>query len=108
MSDARSLDAVEQLLALAGEAGLSLVHMALGFVTAHPLVTSAILGPRTRAQLDDLLAGTEVRPDDDLLDRIDAIAPPGEDIGLNEANYNPPTILDSGLRRRPMPDRAAA
>jgi aryl-alcohol dehydrogenase (NADP+) len=108
MSDARSLDVIEQLLPLAVDAGLSLTHMALGFVTAHPGVTSAILGPRTMPQLDDLLAGMEVRLSDDLLDRIDRIAAPGVDIGVNGANYNPPAILDAGLRRRPVSERAAA
>ncbi len=108
MNDARSLDAVEALIPLAQDAGLSLTHMALGFVMAHPAVTSAILGPRTMVQLDDLLAGTDVRLSDDLLDRIDQIAPPGVDIAVNGANYNPPALLDSGLRRRPLPDRVAA
>ena len=28
-------------------AGLTLIQLALGFVTAHPAVTSAIIGPRT-------------------------------------------------------------
>ncbi len=108
MNDARSLDAVEALIPLAQDAGLSLTHMALGFVMAHPAVTSAILGPRTMAQLDDLLAGTDVRLSDDLLDRIDQIAPPGVDIAVNGANCNPPALLDAGLRRRPLPDRVAA
>src|ERR1700761_1912058 len=61
MSNERSLDAVEALLPLAAEAGMSLTHMAMAFVMAHPGVTSAILGPRTMAQLDDLLAGAEIR-----------------------------------------------
>lgn len=108
MTDERTLDVVEKLIPLAQEAGLSLVHMALGFVMAHPAVTSAILGPRTMPQLDDLLAGAEVKLSDDVLDRIDQIAAPGIDIGLNEANYNPPAILDAGLRRRPISDRVAA
>jgi aryl-alcohol dehydrogenase (NADP+) len=108
MSDARSLDAVEQLIPLAQEAGLSLTHMALAFVMAHPGVTSAILGPRTMPQLDDLLAGAEVRLSDDVLDRIDQIVPPGTDVGLNEAAYKPPAILQAGLRRRPTVERAAA
>jgi aryl-alcohol dehydrogenase-like predicted oxidoreductase len=108
MSDARSLDAVEQLIPLAEEAGLSLTHMAMAFVMAHPGVTSAILGPRTMQQLDDLLAGAEIRLSDDLLDRIDQIVPPGIDVGLNEANYQPPAIKQAGLRRRPIPERAAA
>jgi aryl-alcohol dehydrogenase (NADP+) len=108
MSDERSLDAVEQLIPLADQAGLSLTHMAMAFVMAHPGVTSAILGPRTMQHLDDLLAGAEVRLGDDLLDQIDRIVPPGTDVGLNEAGYNPPAILQAGLRRRPAAERAAA
>jgi len=77
MSDERRLDAVEQLIPVAAEAGLSLTHMALAFVASHPGVTSAILGPRTMEQLDDLLAGAKVVLDDAVLDRIDAIVPPG-------------------------------
>ncbi len=108
MSDERSLDAVEQLIPLAEEAGLSLTHMALAFVMAHPGVTSAILGPRTMPHLDDLLAGAGVRLADDVLDRIDRIVPPGTDVGLNEAAYVPPAILKTELRRRPAAERAAA
>jgi aryl-alcohol dehydrogenase (NADP+) len=108
MSDARSLDAVEQLIPLAAEAGLSLTHMAMAFVVAHPGVTSAILGPRTMAQLDDLLAGADIRLSDDVLDQIDRIAPPGTDTGVNEAAYVPPAIAQAGLRRRPGSERAAA
>jgi aryl-alcohol dehydrogenase (NADP+) len=108
MGDERSLDVIEQLIPLARDAGLSLTHMALGFVMAHPVVTSAILGPRTMEQFDDLLGSVEVRLSDDLLDRIDQIAAPGVDIGVNGANYSPPAIVDAGLRRRPVPDRAVA
>jgi aryl-alcohol dehydrogenase (NADP+) len=108
MSDARSLDAVEQLIPPAEEAGLSLTHMAMAFVMAHPGVTSAILGPRTMQHLDDLLAGAEVRLSDAVLDRIDQIVPPGTDVGLNEAAYNPPAILKAELRRWPTAERAAA
>jgi aryl-alcohol dehydrogenase-like predicted oxidoreductase len=108
MSDPRSLDAVEQLIPLAEEAGLSLTHMALAFVMAHSGVTSAILGPRTMQHLDDLLAGAEVRLSDDVMDRIDQIVPPGTDVGLNEAAYKPPAIVKTDLRRRPSAERAAA
>jgi aryl-alcohol dehydrogenase-like predicted oxidoreductase len=108
MSDERSLDAVEQLISLAEQAGLSLTHMAMAFVMTHPSITSGILGPRTMQHLDDLIAGYEVRLSDDVLDRIDQIVPPGTDIGLNEANYNPNAILHADLRRRPNAERAAA
>ena len=43
----RKLDAAEALAALADEAGLSLIHLALAFVVNHPTVTAAIIGPRT-------------------------------------------------------------
>jgi aryl-alcohol dehydrogenase (NADP+) len=108
MSDTRSLEAVEQLIPLAADAGLSLTHMAMAFAIAHPGVTSAILGPRTMQQLDDLLAGAEIRLTDDLLDRIDQIAPPGVDISPNRPNYVPPAIAIPALRRRPVGERAAA
>lgn len=108
MSDERSLEAIEQLIVLANEAGLSLTHMAMAFVIAHPGVTSAILGPRTMQHLDDVLAGADVRLSDDVLDRIDQIAPPGTDVGLNEAAYNPPAVLKAELRRRAVTERAAA
>ena len=108
MSDARSLDAVEDLIPVAEAAGLSLTHLALGFVIAHPGVTSAIIGPRTMAHLDDALAGLEVRLSDEVLDQIDAIVAPGADIIPLEAAYKTPAITTAGLRRRPVADRAAA
>lgn len=109
MSDERSLDKVEQLLPLAQSAGMSLMHMALAFVVAHPALTSAIIGPRTMDQLDGLLAGAEVALDDELLDRIDEIVPPGVDVApLEGAAYAPPSIMQAWQRRRPVAERAAA
>src|SRR5439155_14107832 len=57
----RKLDAVEDLLVVADKAGVSLAHLANAFVLAHPAVTAAIIGPRTPEQLEDLLAGADVR-----------------------------------------------
>ena len=109
MSDEGSLDAVEALIPLAESAGLSLMHMALAFVVAHPALSAAIIGPRTMEQLDGLLAGAEVTLSDDLLDAIDAIVPPGVDVApLEGAAYQPPAIAQAGLRRRPVAERAAA
>ncbi|MEV4050050.1 aldo/keto reductase [Amycolatopsis sp. NPDC049688] len=108
LSDERRLDVVEQLVPLAAEAGLPMTHLAMAFVIAHPGVTSALLGPRTMPQLDDLLAGLEVRLTDDVLDRIDEIVPPGTNIGALDQNYQPPAVHDPGLRRRPLAERAAA
>jgi aryl-alcohol dehydrogenase-like predicted oxidoreductase len=106
--DERKLDVVEQLVPLADKAGLPMTHLAMAFAIAHPGVTSAILGPRTMQQLDDLLAGAEVTLDDDILDRIDEIAPPGTDAGPNDVAYTPPAISTVSLRRRPASERSAA
>ena len=109
MSDERSLEVVERLISLAQDAGLSLTHMAIAFVLAHPGVTSAIIGPRTMKQFDDLLAGAGVTLDEALLDRIDEIAPPGADIApLEGSAYTPPALKSAELRRRPVTERAAA
>ena len=109
MSDEGSLDAVEQLVALAQDAGLSLIHMALAFVVTHPALTSAIIGPRTMEHLDGYLSGAEVVLSDEVLDRIDAIVPPGVDVApLDRAAYLPPSIVQATLRRRTVAERAAA
>jgi aryl-alcohol dehydrogenase-like predicted oxidoreductase len=68
-SDERRLDAVERLIPLAEEAGLSMPHLAMAFAISHPGVTSALLGARTMEQLDDLIAGVDVVLSDDVLDR---------------------------------------
>jgi aryl-alcohol dehydrogenase-like predicted oxidoreductase len=107
-SDERRLDAVEKLIALAEEAGLPMTHLAMAFAVAHPRVTSAIIGPHTMEQLDDLLASAEVTLTDEILDRIDEIVPPGTDAGQLDQAYLPPALLSSSLRRRPDSERAAA
>jgi len=108
LSDERRLDTVEQLIPLAQDAGMSLTHMSMAFAIAHPGVTSAIIGPRTMDHLDDLLAGAEITLTDEILDRIDAIVPPGTDVGTLDMAYNPPAIQQSRLRRRVPGERSAA
>jgi aryl-alcohol dehydrogenase-like predicted oxidoreductase len=108
MTDERNLDAVERLIPIAQASGLSLTHMAMAFVMAHPGVTSAILGPRTMPQLDDLLAGAGVVLSDEILDRIDEVVAPGADAGPMGAIYVPPALSQASLRRRPSSERSAA
>lgn len=108
LRDERRIDAVEDLIPLAEEAGLPLTHLALAFVIAHPGVTSALIGPRTMEQLDDLLAAADVRLSDELLDRIDAIVPPGTGVGRMDQQYNTPPIESPALRRRLLEERSAA
>ncbi|MFI0410086.1 aldo/keto reductase [Actinomadura sp. 3N508] len=100
-------DAVERLTKIAESAGLSLTHLALGFVTEHPAVTSTIIGPKTPEQLDDLLAGADVRLDAAVLDAIDEVVPPGTDIaGIDHGSGNP--ALKPENRRRQDKERIDA
>ncbi len=94
------LDAVEQLAAIADEAGLTLIQLALGFVTAHPGVTSAIIGPRTLDHLRSQLTAADTVLSADVLDAIDAVVAPGVDLAAHEKNDTPPALLDPALRRR--------
>ena len=108
LTDARRVDVVEQLQPLAADAGLPMTHLAMAFTIAHPGVTCALLGARTEAHLDDLLAGLDVTLSDDVLDRIDEIVPPGSDVGALDQAYQPPALGEPSRRRRPLAARAAA
>jgi aryl-alcohol dehydrogenase-like predicted oxidoreductase len=95
----RKLDLVEELVKVADDAGISMTHMAIAFTLAHPAVTSAIIGPRTMDQLQDLLAGADVRLDDATLDAIDRIVPPGTVVDENDRGFWP-WWFDPARRRR--------
>ncbi len=106
--NARKLEVVERLATLADDAGVSMTHLAMAFVMAHPAVTSAIIGPRTMDQMADLLAGAEVQLDDAVLDAIDEIVPPGHNVNPNDWGYLPPSLVQASERRRPAGARGAA
>ncbi|MFJ8667796.1 aldo/keto reductase [Streptomyces sp. NPDC093600] len=101
------LEAVERLVALAEEIGCSLPQLAIAFAAAHPAVTSVIVGPRTMEQLEGLLKGAPLVLDDDVLDRVDEIVPPGTNLYQPDGVWRPPALTDASLRRRPVGDRAA-
>jgi aryl-alcohol dehydrogenase-like predicted oxidoreductase len=91
--NAAKLAAVEALALLAEQSGLSLIHLALGFVLEHPAVTAPIIGPRTFEQLEDLLGAAELKLTEEERERLAAHAPPpvmypqrmlSEQVGLGE------------------------
>ena len=100
-ANAAKLDAADALGALADEAGLTLVQLAIAFVTRHPAVSSAIVGPRTIEHLDAYLAADGVELSGDVLDRIDAIVPPGHTVNVADNGWaTSTTTLDPAFRRR--------
>jgi aryl-alcohol dehydrogenase-like predicted oxidoreductase len=95
----RKLEATERLGALADEAGLPLIEMAIAFVANHPAVTSAIIGPRTMEQLDSQLPAADVELDPALLDRIDEIVQPGVNLNPADTSYGEQVLQPSRRRR---------
>jgi len=93
----RKLDLVAELSGLADSAGMTLPQLAVAFVTSHPAVTSAIIGPRVMEHLESLLPAGEITLSDEILDRIDALVPPGT--LLNPLNDMPSGALRSQMRR---------
>src|SRR5204862_1588683 len=55
----RKLEAADALARLAEEAGLTLIELALAFVIRHPVVTAAIIGPRTMEHLESQLPAAD-------------------------------------------------
>jgi aryl-alcohol dehydrogenase-like predicted oxidoreductase len=100
-ANAAKLDAADALGALADEAGISLIQMAVAFATRHPAVTSAIIGPRTMDHLDAYLAADGIDLPSDLLDRIDQIVPPGVTINVadNMWGFGTPALSAASRRR---------
>jgi aryl-alcohol dehydrogenase-like predicted oxidoreductase len=95
----RKLDLIEPLEQVAKAAGVSLTHLAMAFVLAHPAVTSAIIGPRRPEHLRDLLAGADVRLDPDTLDAIDELVAPGTVVNDPDRGWEPPWMTPDARRR---------
>jgi aryl-alcohol dehydrogenase-like predicted oxidoreductase len=97
----KKFEAADALAHVADEAGMSLIHLAIGFVVAHPAVTSAIIGPRTMEQWKGQADAGDVVLTPDVLDRIDEIVPPGTTLNPADSGYVPPALQRAWERRRP-------
>jgi aryl-alcohol dehydrogenase-like predicted oxidoreductase len=95
----RKYEVVEALAGVAEKAGVPPAHLALAFTLAHPAVTSAIIGPRTMEQLEDLLAGSDVHLDPGILDAIDEVVPPGTLVDEADRGWDPPWMVPDARRR---------
>jgi aryl-alcohol dehydrogenase (NADP+) len=67
----REFDAVDQLKAVAAEAGVSMATMAVGWVLANPAITAPIVGASRPEQLADSLAAADAPLPADLKKRLD-------------------------------------
>jgi aryl-alcohol dehydrogenase-like predicted oxidoreductase len=87
----------QQLRPLAEARGCTLSQYALAWVLANPIVTSAIIGPRTMEQLEDNLPALDVTLTGEDERAVDALVPPGWRNGRGFADPNYP------VRGRPAP-----
>ena len=72
-------DQVARYETLCADMGEPPATVALAWVLANPVVTAAIIGPRTRSQLEASLRALDLRLSEDMLRRLDTIWPgPGE------------------------------
>jgi aryl-alcohol dehydrogenase-like predicted oxidoreductase len=95
----RKLEATQALAEVAGDAGVSLLELAIAFVVNHPAVTSAIIGPRPMEQLDGQMPAADLALDAAVLDRIDEIVRPGVNINPADTSYGE-QVLQPAARRR--------
>ncbi|WP_127115134.1 aldo/keto reductase [Shimia sediminis] len=66
----RVFDAVDAYLAIAQRHGLDPIHMALAFTVQRPFLASTIFGATRLAQLEHILAGTDLRLSDEVMAEI--------------------------------------
>lgn len=97
---ASKLEAVVALEAVAADAGIDLITLALAFTLAHPAVTSTIVGPRTLGQLESQLPAADTVLTPEILDRIDEIVEPGRTIASSDLAFTPTSLRDKTQRRR--------
>jgi aryl-alcohol dehydrogenase-like predicted oxidoreductase len=93
------LEAADALAQLAEDNGMTLIELALAFVIRHPAVTAAIIGPRTMEHLESQLPAADVELSDEVLDRIDAIVPPGTNFSKVDEGWQNPALRSMARRR---------
>ena len=92
----RKFEAADALGALADEAGIPLIEIAIAFVLNHPAISAAIIGPRTLEHLESQLPGGDphARPRAAGPDRRDR--PAGDELQLRRRGLQQPRARPAG------------
>jgi len=75
--NAAGIDVGNRFVALANEAGIPPIQLAVLWVKDQPAVTAPIIGPRTLSHLDDFLPVGDMRLSDEMRRACDELVPPG-------------------------------
>ena len=92
-------EVINRLQEVADQAGITLAHMAMAFTQEHPFVTASIIGPRTIEQLHEILKGSNIRLNANILDHIDRIVAPGKTLDDLERGWTPDWLAANRRRR---------
>ena len=89
--NAHGIDVGRRFVALADQAGISAVQLAVLWVKDQPGITAPIVGPRTLAHLEDYLPVADMRLSDELRAACDELVPPGGMVANfhNSAGWGP-------------------
>ena len=82
-----SFEVAQKIKPLCVAHGKTMTQFALNWILANPIISAAIVGPRTMTQLEDNLGCLGWDIDSAALDQIDRLVPPGEHTGTG---YNDP------------------
>ncbi|MDA0748354.1 MAG: aldo/keto reductase [bacterium] len=84
-----SFEVAQKLKPLADAHGKTLTQFSLNWVLGNPIVTSALVGPRTMEHLEDNLGCMGWQMENQALEEIDRLVPPGEHtgFGFNDPAY---------------------
>jgi aryl-alcohol dehydrogenase-like predicted oxidoreductase len=69
----RNLRVVEDLKGIAEDMGTKMANLALAWVLSNPVLSVALVGARTPAEVEDNMSALDVNFDDDALQAIDAV-----------------------------------
>jgi aryl-alcohol dehydrogenase-like predicted oxidoreductase len=82
-----SFEVAQKIRPLCEAHGKTMTQFALNWILANPIISAAIAGPRTMAQLEDNLGCLSWEIDAEAIEVIDRLVPPGEHTGTG---YNDP------------------
>jgi len=94
-----SMEVARKIKPLADAHGKTMSQFAVNWVLANPIVSAAIIGPRTMEQYEESLGSLGWEIEQSALDEIDRLVPPGEHTGhgFNDPQQpvrgRPPTLL---------------
>ena len=87
----RGIEVAQRLAERARDKGCTLPQLALSWILHQPVITAAIIGPRTADHFNDLLQAADIELDRSDLEFCDGLVPPGTNVSdhFNTCRWKP-------------------